>query len=152
MIQRYEVHGTHYEMLKEDDGDYVLYTDHLAEITMVTQGNFTQICSYCGIECEPPNGWEELQAHILVCPQHPLSKALAKIAEKDKELESKEKALDNNESTIRRLSSEIARLKGLLGEAEHFAIFILEECDEWGLAYDAARSLIKKIGESHDRP
>jgi hypothetical protein len=46
--------------------------------------------------------------------------------------------------------TELARLKGLLAEAEHFAIFILLECDEWGLAYDAAKSLIKKIGESHD--
>jgi hypothetical protein len=63
-------------------------------------------------------------SEVVLCTDH-----LAELAEKD---------------------VEITRLAGLLSEAEHFAIFILEECDEWRLAYDAAKSLIKKIGESHE--
>ena len=41
----------------------------------VVRGEFTQICSYCGKECQPPNGWEELQEHIKVCERHPLREA-----------------------------------------------------------------------------
>lgn len=44
-------------------------------------GNFTQCCSYCGWEAPPPNGWEELQGHIKVCPQHPLRQAEAALDE-----------------------------------------------------------------------
>jgi hypothetical protein len=78
---------------------------------------------------------------------------LAKIAEKDKVLESKEKALDNNEATIRRLSSEIARLKGLLAEAVAALETILFLSDAPS-CHVVARTILglEKIGESHDRP
>ena len=67
---------------------YVLKIDQLAaleaavkaEATRIIKGNFTQICSYCGEEMLPPNGWNELQAHIQICPQHPLKKANEQIA------------------------------------------------------------------------
>ena len=42
----------------------------------VVRGEFTQICSYCGFEAPPPNGWTELEDHIKGCEKHPLVKAL----------------------------------------------------------------------------
>lgn len=38
----------------------------------IVRGQFTQICSYCGFEAPPPNGWSELQAHIRTCEKHPM--------------------------------------------------------------------------------
>jgi predicted RNase H-like nuclease (RuvC/YqgF family) len=46
----------------------------------VVRGQFTQICSYCGEEMHQPNGWNELQAHIKMCPKHPLTRARDQIA------------------------------------------------------------------------
>lgn len=45
----------------------------------VLRGEFTQCCSYCGFEAQPPNGWEELQKHIEECPEHPLPKLRARL-------------------------------------------------------------------------
>jgi len=84
---------------------YVLKIDQLAaleaavkaEATRIIKGNFTQICSYCGEEMLPPNGWNELQAHIQICPQHPLKKAneqIAALAEKDARIKELEGALE----------------------------------------------------------
>lgn len=54
----------------------------------IVRGEFKQICSYCGWETPPPNGWEELQSHIRVCPKHPLVKAEERVKELETQLAS----------------------------------------------------------------
>jgi len=54
------------------------------KIKEVVRGNFKQICSYCGWECPPSNGWEELQEHIKVCEKHPLRQSEARVKELEK--------------------------------------------------------------------
>lgn len=45
------------------------------QLLRVVRGDFGQICSYCGWEARPEGAtWDELQAHIKVCPEHPLGK------------------------------------------------------------------------------
>jgi len=55
-----------------------------AQVLRVVRGEFTQICSYCGWEA-PPEGaqWEELQAHIKICPTHPAAQLAAMTQERD---------------------------------------------------------------------
>ncbi len=45
----------------------------------ILRKEFTQICSYCGFEfpAEGAYSWEDLQAHIHVCPHHPVGKLRA---------------------------------------------------------------------------
>lgn len=45
----------------------------------VVRGQFKQICSYCGWESDE-GGWDDLQAHIKVCPEHPVSALSAQLA------------------------------------------------------------------------
>ena len=47
-----------------------------ARVLRVMRGEFGQICSFCGWEASAGGGaWEDLQAHIKVCPSHPLRAA-----------------------------------------------------------------------------
>ena len=51
-----------------------------AQNLRILRGKFAQICSYCGHEF-PADGaqWEHLQAHIQVCPDHPVGKLTAQL-------------------------------------------------------------------------
>ncbi|MEN6440516.1 MAG: hypothetical protein ABFD97_18230 [Syntrophobacter sp.] len=72
------------ERLKEQNSRSHIQKDrdywHKKAMDML-HGNFTQCCSYCGFEAQPPNGWEELQKHIEECPEHPLPKLRARVTE-----------------------------------------------------------------------
>lgn len=46
-----------------------------ADKMRIAREQFTQICSCCGWEAEASGAsWDELQAHIKVCPKHPVSR------------------------------------------------------------------------------
>jgi hypothetical protein len=43
------------------------------KVLRVVRGDFTQICSHCGWEAQASGAsWDELQAHIKECPEHPI--------------------------------------------------------------------------------
>lgn len=47
----------------------------------IVRGDFDQICSYCGWESKPGGAsWKELQAHIQVCPVHPVAELRVQLA------------------------------------------------------------------------
>jgi hypothetical protein len=51
-----------------------------AKVLRVLHGDINQMCSYCGWETPAGGGaWEDLQAHIKVCPSHPLRAAEKRI-------------------------------------------------------------------------
>lgn len=56
------------------------------KVLRIIRGEFKQICCYCGWESKEGQ-WEELQAHLRECKQHPLCQALEHI----KELEERER-------------------------------------------------------------
>lgn len=59
--------------LKERIAEIIAMNEELeAKVLRVVRGNFAQICGYCGWE-SADGGWEELQAHIKTCPNHPVT-------------------------------------------------------------------------------
>ena len=93
----------------------------------ILRGEFTQICSYCGFEfpAEGEYSWEDLQAHILVCPHHPVGKLttaleqsqsdhdkcygeLVRVRHSERRMESQLRASSNQ---IDRLIEQVADLK-----------------------------------------
>jgi len=48
------------------------------DVLRIIRKEFKQICCYCGWESEEGQ-WEELQAHLRECKQHPLYQALERI-------------------------------------------------------------------------
>lgn len=56
------------------------------QVLRVVRGEFGQICSYCGWEGKDGgSSWDELQAHVKVCPSHPLREAEARAAANEKD-------------------------------------------------------------------
>jgi hypothetical protein len=71
-------------IVEASNGRYVLWADVLAEIERLTKelaaernGDVTY-CGFCTQEFLEPS-WEDLQAHIKECPEHPLGQANAEI-------------------------------------------------------------------------
>jgi hypothetical protein len=53
-----------------------------ARVLRVVRGEFTQICSYCGWEgAADGEQWEGLQAHVAICPAHPMRQVEARVRE-----------------------------------------------------------------------
>lgn len=51
------------------------------KVLRVVRGEFGQICSYCGWESVREGAqWDELQAHIKTCPQHPMREVERQLA------------------------------------------------------------------------
>lgn len=51
------------------------------QVLRVVRGEFAQICSYCGWEANRDGAtWEELQAHIQECKEHPIFKLKEELA------------------------------------------------------------------------
>jgi hypothetical protein len=62
-----------------------------AKVLRVVRGEFTQICSYCGWEGKKGGEqWEGLQAHIAVCPAHPMRKVEARVRELEAQWDSRD--------------------------------------------------------------
>lgn len=54
--------------------------EHKERALRVLRRDFTQICSYCGWEATREGAkWEDLQAHIHTCPQHPIMTLQARV-------------------------------------------------------------------------
>jgi len=70
--------------------DYALALEKIAkleeQVLRVVRGEFSQICCYCGWEA-PAGGasWDELQAHIHQCKEHPVYKLEERIRVADAE-------------------------------------------------------------------
>lgn len=70
-----------------------------AEKLDILRGNFTQVCSYCGFEAQPPNGWDELQKHIVECTEHPLTALRARCEAAEWKVEKAREAMKSSSST-----------------------------------------------------
>lgn len=82
------------------------------KVLRVARGNFAQICSYCGWE-STDGGWEELQNHIKICPEHPVSKLKAENERLTTALSGRTYCHDNEavEARIAELEAERDQLK-----------------------------------------
>lgn len=64
------------QKLAEKDAELV------AEKIRIARGEYGQICGFCGWETKPEGAsWEELEAHILTCSEHPAAALQKKLSE-----------------------------------------------------------------------
>jgi hypothetical protein len=152
MVQRYrpdsDEQGRSFEMIPDDGGDYVAYEDYEELEAEVGRLQMMNPCNHTGFESAPCD----------VCGYPDPRKMITKLKdERDAANRRWERArarylngadgccclFDKDEKQINwcsvhaELRAERDRLRERL---ETFADFILEECDEWALAHDAARN------------
>ena len=82
----------------------------------VVRGNFPQICSFCGFEAKPPNGWAELQEHIHSCPVHPLAISRAQNSRLKAELADARLEIDKRDHWLRARDTLLAEAREALSD------------------------------------
>ena len=125
------------EMLPDDDGQWVLHSDHLTHVAkleaQITAGPDKVLrCAFCGEaypEGTPDHKHESLAAHIRVCAAHPVgveNRALREL-------------LKNAGNMLRSVAGDIEDGYSLSGMREKYALAVLNAADE---AHAAAKEVI----------
>ena len=87
------------------------------QVLRMIRGEFKQICCYCGWESKEGQ-WEELQAHLKECTQHPLKQALDRIKELEGDLKLNSSLLAKQTDLARESEIKLAEARRKIKELE----------------------------------